>query len=54
MNKLYYNRFFSDSYIKLISDLVSQGVTKSPRGQNISHIQNCVFSVEIPRGCIFM
>lgn len=43
---------FSDSYIKLIKLLMELGTKKSPRGQNISCFQNCLFTVRNP-GTIF-
>ncbi|MBO5142797.1 MAG: hypothetical protein J6J11_09015 [Treponema sp.] len=39
---------FTEAYLWLAKNLINQGVTKSPRGQAISHIQNCLFCVYHP------
>lgn len=39
---------FTEAYLELIHKLINQGITKAPRGQAISHIQNCLFCVKHP------
>lgn len=48
MNIQINEEIFSDSYLKLINMLMKNGVKKSPRGQNISCFQNCLFTVQKP------
>lgn len=43
---------FTEAYLWLIQYLYNQGITKAPRNQPISHIQNCLFCVKKP-GDIF-
>lgn len=47
-NATYTGHSFSDIYFSIIKDLLQQGVTKAPRGQAISHIQNCFITIEDP------
>lgn len=48
MNEIFKGKTFSNTYISLIQSLLNQGITKAPRNQPISHIQNCLFVVENP------
>lgn len=52
MNIICEGKTFSQSYMDLVFTLMKQGVTKAPRGQKISHIQNCLFVVNEP-GTVF-
>ena len=48
MNEIFKGQTFSETYLSLIQTLLNQGITKAPRNQPISHIQNCLFVVENP------
>jgi len=48
MNEYFSGQTFSDTYLSLIQKLMDQGITKAPRNQPISHIQNCLFEVKDP------
>lgn len=48
MKQIYENNTFTESYIELIDSLMKQGITKCPRGQNITHLQNVLFVVKDP------
>lgn len=39
---------FSETYIKLIKELMKCKYMKSPRGQKVSYLQNCLFVVKNP------
>lgn len=48
MNQIFKNKTFSETYLQIIEELMNQGITKAPREQPISHIQNALFIVEDP------
>jgi thymidylate synthase len=48
MKQVYINNTFTETYLELIQELMKQGVTKAPRNQPISHLQNALFVVKDP------
>jgi thymidylate synthase len=49
MNGFYINEeYYLNAYIKLVENILNNGGKKSPRGQGISYIQNCLFRIENP------
>lgn len=43
---------YANSYLNLVDVILHSGGRKSPRGQNISYWQNCLFQVKFP-GSVF-
>jgi hypothetical protein len=46
--RLFLENDYTTAYVKLLSSLLNDGYTKSPRGQKVNYFQNSVFHVDFP------